>query len=298
MHNKHMKRKLQFAFRPSARFWRPVAALALLMAQPLAAQDASAPPSLAPAGRLAALDATTLSPAARTAVAASLARWQALGPLPEGRWLLVNIPAYQIRLYEGAAEQARWRAIIGKPKTPTPTFRGTANSVILNPWWEVPASIVAESVGRLVSRNPARARAQGYVREGQRYRQAPGPDNQLGRMKLDFRNAYSVGIHDTPSRQLFQREKRALSHGCIRVDDALGFAATLLGPPVSRDSLATFIDTSRETRTLPLAAPIPVIVGYFTAEVTAEGALVLHDDLYRQDARALAAGAADGECGP
>ncbi|WP_164155593.1 L,D-transpeptidase family protein [Sandarakinorhabdus rubra] len=237
-----------------------------------------------PAAQLQAVDTRALSPRARTAVAASLARWQALGPLPVGRWLLVNIPAYEIRLFDGAVEQARWRAIIGKPKTPTPTFRGVAGGVILNPWWEVPASIVAESVGRLVARNPRRAAAQGYVREGNRYRQRPGPDNQLGLMKLDFRNAYSVGIHDTPSRQLFEREKRALSHGCIRVDDALGFAATLLGPPASRDSLHTVVNTSRDTQTVPFAQPIPVFVGYFTAELGSDGSLLVHDDIYRKDA--------------
>jgi murein L,D-transpeptidase YcbB/YkuD len=305
VHNEHVKRNLHFPARPTARFGRPVALQALivlLLACPVAAQVPPAQPqpvmpqAITPAQRLAAIDTVTLGPAARLAVAASLERWQALGPLPQGRWLLVNIPAYEIRLYEGPAEQARWRAIVGKPKTPTPTFKGTANGVILNPWWDVPASIVAESVGRLMARNPRRAAAQGYVREGQRYRQAPGPDNQLGRMKLDFRNAHSVGIHDTPSRHLFQRERRALSHGCIRVDDALGFAATLLGPPVSRDSLKAVIDASRETRTLAFPQAIPVIVAYFTAEVAPDGTLVVHEDVYRKDSTAMAG--ITRECGP
>jgi murein L,D-transpeptidase YcbB/YkuD len=299
-----MNRILQLSQRPIALFWRSgvlasllasgVAAQLcwLLLARPAFAQQVeSSPPgvaSAAPADELAAIDMAALDIRTRTAVAASLARWQALGPLPRGRWLLVNIPAYEIRLFDGVVVQARWRAIIGKPKTPTPTFRGTANGVILNPWWEVPASIVAESVGRLVARNPKRAAAQGYVREGTRYRQAPGPDNQLGRIKLDFRNAHSVGIHDTPSRQLFARERRALSHGCIRVDDALGFAATLLGPPASRDSLTAVIETSRETRAIGFETPVPVIVGYFTAEVSPSGALVLHEDIYRMDTKSQA----------
>jgi murein L,D-transpeptidase YcbB/YkuD len=167
--------------------------------------------------------------------------------------------------------------------------------VILNPWWDVPASIVAESVGRLMARNPKKAAAQGYVRSGDRYRQRPGPDNQLGLMKLDFRNPYSVGIHDTPSRALFARDKRALSHGCIRVDDPFGFAATLLGPPVSRDSLLTVREQNPDTQRLPLAEPLPVIVGYFTAEVADDGSLRLFDDVYRRE-RPQAAAQLEGEC--
>ena len=272
---------MKVVLRPTAGFFRhAVAAWALLLAQAAHAQAGSGP-----AERLAALDPAALAPEARSAVAASLANWRALAPLPTGRWLLVNIPAYEISLYDGAVRQASWRAIVGKAKTPTPSFTGRASGVILNPWWEVPASIVAESVGRIVARNPKKAARDGYVRQGISYRQMPGPANQLGQMKLDFANAYSVGIHDTPSKALFEKEKRAFSHGCIRVDDPFGFAATLLGPPASRDSLKTVVDTSRETQRLAFAAPIPVIVGYFTADVGDDGQLRLFDDVY-QTARA------------
>jgi murein L,D-transpeptidase YcbB/YkuD len=118
-------------------------------------------------------------------------------------------------------------------------------------------------------------------------------------MKLDFRNAHSIGIHDTPTRELFARDRRALSHGCIRVDEPMRLAAALLGPPASPDSLQTFVDTSRETKTIPFEQPIPVIVGYFTAEVGANGALVLHGDLYRKDVKAEAlADASAAICSP
>jgi murein L,D-transpeptidase YcbB/YkuD len=254
-----------------------LALLACLALAPAGAQVAS------PAARLAAVDTSALDPQARTAVAASLARWQRLEPLPTGRWLLVNIPAFEISLYDGARRTGTWRAIVGKTKSPTPSFTGKANGVILNPWWEVPASIVAESVGRIVARNPKKAARDGYVKEGSRYRQKPGPANQLGQMKLDFVNAYSIGIHDTPSRQLFKKDKRTLSHGCIRVDDPFGFAAALLGPPQTRDSLASAAAASSDTQRLPFAQPIPVIVDYFTAEVADDGSLRLFDDVYRRN---------------
>ncbi len=284
----------------TVRFPCVVPLVAVLLA---ATPTRAAPDNLLPAERLAAVDMAPLDASARAKVAASLAQWQTLGqtlgqalPAPAaGRWLLVNIPAFEISLYDGAVRTGTWKAIVGKPKTPTPRFAGTVTGVILNPWWDVPASIVAESVGRLMARNPKKAAAQGYVRVGDRYRQRPGPDNQLGLMKLDFRNPYSVGIHDTPSRTLFARDKRALSHGCIRVDDPFGFAAALLGPPVSRDSLQTVREQNPDTQRLPLADPLPVIVGYFTAEVADDGSLRLFDDVYRRE-RPQAAGQLEGEC--
>jgi L,D-transpeptidase YcbB len=257
---------------------------------------ASAQPAASPAERLAAVDTAPLEAGVRLKVAASLARWQALPSPPAGRWLLVNIPAYEISLYDGQLRTGTWRAIVGKPKTPTPHFAGSVTGVILNPWWEVPKSIVAESVGRMVARNPKKAAAQGYIRDGDRYRQRPGPHNQLGLMKLDFRNPYSVGIHDTPSRPLFEKERRAFSHGCIRVDDPFAFAAALLGEPTSRDSLNTVRETNPDTQRLPLAEPLPVIVGYFTAEVAEDGTLRLFDDVYRLDRGNYGAAPAGDDC--
>lgn len=260
-----------------------------LMAQPAeppAAPPPTSPAPSSPAQRLAAIDTAALDAPARMKLAASLARWQALPSPPAGRWLLVNIPAYEISLYDGPVRTGTWRAIVGKPKTPSPRFQASVTGVILNPWWDVPKSIVKESVGRLLARSPRKAAAQGYVREGDRYRQRPGPHNQLGLLKLDFRNPYSVSVHDTPSRQLFKKQKRAFSHGSIRVDDPFGFAAALLGPPTSGDSLRTVGEINSDTQLLPLAEALPVVVGYFTAEVADNGTLRLFDDIYRLDSGA------------
>ncbi|OYX78665.1 MAG: hypothetical protein B7Y82_00305 [Sphingomonadales bacterium 32-65-25] len=284
--------------RPTAPNRRPITVLAALVGSlalsAAACAQPAAPPPASPAERLAAVDTAPLDVEVRLKVTASLARWQLLPAPSAGRWLLVNIPAFEISLYDGQLRTGTWRAIVGKPKTPTPRFAGSVTGVILNPWWEVPKSIVAESVGRLVARNPKKAATQGYVRDGDRYRQRPGPHNQLGLMKLDFPNPYSVGIHDTPSRQLFEKEKRAFSHGCIRVDDPFAFAAALLGEPTSRDSLNTVREINPDTQRLPLAEPLPVIVGYFTAEVADDGTLRLFDDVYRLDRGEAATGSATG----
>src|SRR3546814_1081190 len=114
-----------------------------------------------------------------------------------------------------------WQVIVGKTKTPTPVFAAQVTGVTFNPWWEIPESIVAESVGKLVRTRPAEAARRGYVVQDGRYRQRPGPQNALGRMKLMMPNPYSIYLHDTPAQSLFARDVRAFSHGCVREGGAL-----------------------------------------------------------------------------
>jgi L,D-transpeptidase YcbB len=217
-------------------------------------------------------------PGRRTQLLRNLERWRWM-PLDMGpRYLLVNAPGFELGLWEHGRKIGQWRVITGKPKTPTPVFSARVSGVIVNPWWDVPPSIVAESVGALVRRNPAEARRRGYVWGGGTYRQRPGPGNALGQMKLVMPNPYKVYLHDTPNKALFEQPVRAFSHGCIRVDQALGFAATLLGRPVDGE-----VKRGR-TITLPLSDPLPVYVTYFTADVGANGTVEFHDDIYGRDA--------------
>jgi L,D-transpeptidase YcbB len=215
----------------------------------------------------------------RIALLRNLERWRWM-PLDMGhRYLLVNAAGYELGLWENGRKVARWRVIVGKPKTPTPVFSARVTGVIVNPWWDVPPSIVAESVGALVRRNPAEARRRGYVWGGGRYRQRPGPGNALGQMKLVMPNPLKVYLHDTPNKALFEQPTRAFSHGCIRVDQALGLATTLLDRPVDGEV------RRGSTVTLPLGEPLPVYVAYFTADVGASGAVEFHEDIYGRDAR-------------
>jgi L,D-transpeptidase YcbB len=209
----------------------------------------------------------------------NLERWRWL-PLDMGhRYLLVNAAGFEVGLWEDGRRVARWRVIVGKPSTPTPVFSATVTGVTINPWWDVPPSIVAESVGRLTRRSPAEARRRGYVWGNGSYRQRPGPGNALGLMKLVMPNPYRVYLHDTPNKALFEQPVRAFSHGCIRVDKALTLAARLLGRPVDAEV------TRGATVTLPIADPLPVYVTYFTADVSEAGDVEYHGDIYGRDAR-------------
>ena len=168
----------------------------------------------------------------------------------------------------------------------------TVTGVTINPWWNVPCSIVDESIGKLVRDHPAEAARRGFVASRDAngklvVRQKPGPDNSLGQVKLEMPNPYSVFIHDTPSRTLFARDKRSYSHGCIRTEDPQGLATALLGK--DRTAEIGMLLLSRQSRTLPLKPPLPVYVVYLTAGVDPKsGRVVRYDDVYHRDGETAA----------
>ncbi|WP_299322904.1 L,D-transpeptidase family protein [Parasphingopyxis sp.] len=218
--------------------------------------------------------------ARRAIIATNLDRWRDLPARLGRRYLLVNVPAQEVVLWENGMPVQRWRAIVGRARTPTVSFSTEVTGVNLNPWWYIPQSIVRESVGRLVRTNPAEARRRGYVVSGGSYRQRPGPSNALGRMKLVMPNRHAIYLHDTPQRHLFAETERTFSHGCIRVQDAMDFAATLAG--MTRTELEAMA-ANGETRTLQLAEPVPVHITYFTAVPGEAGELSYLDDIYGRD---------------
>lgn len=239
---------------------------------------------------------TETDPVKRQKIARNLERWRwmpvSLGP----DYLLVNAAAFELTRWRGGKRVGRWPVIVGKAATPTPVFSALVTGVNINPWWTVPANIVRESVGGLIRRSPATARARGYVWSGGSIRQKPGPGNALGHMKLVMPNPYSVYLHDTPDRELFKREVRAFSHGCVRVGDALGLAESLLDGIRSRSQIDALV-ASRKTVTVGLDHSIPVYVAYFTAGANSEGSIGLFNDIYGRDQRIPAlASAGMGEC--
>ena len=221
-------------------------------------------------------------PARRATLALNMERWRWL-PQSLGRdYVLVNTAAFEVSLWRQDHRVAIWPIVAGKVKTPTPVFAASITGVIFNPWWDVPANIAPE-IARLVRRHPALMRQRGYVRMAGRYRQRPGPANSLGQMKLVMPNPFDVYLHDTPEKKLFAQDSRAFSHGCMRVANALGFAATLLQGAKTPDDITAIVATGKTT-TVPLAAPLPVYVTYFTATTLEDGALVLLPDVYGRDA--------------
>ena len=225
----------------------------------------------------------------RATLAANMDRWRWMPRALGQRYLLVNAASFEAMLWQEGKLVGRWEVIVGKTKSPTPIFGAQATGVVLNPWWEIPSSIAAESIASMVRRDPAGAAKRGYVYENGHYRQKPGANNALGRMKLVMPNPYNVYLHDTPSQGLFDRDVRAFSHGCVRVGDALGLASELLAPTGLWDrARVDAAVASGDTQTLSLAAPIPVYVAYFTAEPDDEGNMRYFPDIYKRDKAAIA----------
>jgi L,D-transpeptidase YcbB len=228
--------------------------------------------------------ATETDRARRQTIARNMERWRWMPRILGPDYVLVNAARFDAELWRGGRKVGTWRIIVGKKSTPTPVFDTRITGVVLNPWWEIPASIVRESVGALVRRNPAAARARGYVWSDGRYRQRPGPNNALGQMKLVMPNPYAVYMHDTPNKQLFDEQIRAFSHGCVRTDDAIGYAATLLEGVMTREQVDEIV-ASGVTTTINLTKPVPVYVAYFTATTNAAGGVDIHPDIYGRDGR-------------
>jgi murein L,D-transpeptidase YcbB/YkuD len=219
---------------------------------------------------------------------ANLERWRWMPRKLGQRYLLVNVPAFEVRLVDGGKVIGRHKIVVGKVSRPTPQFEALVQGVVLNPWWDIPPRIAAEGIGRQVRRNPAAMRARGYVLEKGRFRQRPGPTNALGQIKLVMPNPYNVYLHDTPSKELFDQHDRTFSHGCIRTEDAVGLGVSLLdNRSWSREAINQEIGKGA-TRTIPLATGVPVYVTYFTADVDVRGGVASYPDVYKRDSAVIA----------
>lgn len=227
--------------------------------------------------------ANTRDKAVADKVRVNLDRWRWLPRDLGQRYVIVNVPAFTVALVEDGHVVTRHRAVVGAPKTATPQLSAVATGVIFNPWWEVPQSISPEVRGK-----------KGYVavKNGDkvRYRQPPGPANSLGRMKVVMPNNYAIYLHDTPAKSLFKHDERAYSHGCIRTQDALGFARILLGNPQWDKEAIDKAVAAGKTVQADALTPTPVYITYFTAAAMKDNKGVLaYKDLYDRDTTVVTA---------
>ena len=232
----------------------------------------------------------------RALIRANMDRWRWLQRDLGAQYLLTNVPEFQLRLTVNNKIIRTYRTIVGKPgRTATPQLAEIVEGVIFNPTWTVPQSIVkGEGLGARALNNPAWARANGYkATQGANgyvsVVQQPGPNNSLGLMKLDMPNPHAIFLHDTPSRNLFNQDNRALSHGCIRTERALELAMTIaiLGQGATRDE-AVEISTSGEYTRVPVKKSMAVYITYFTMARDIGGELKTFNDIYGRDAPVLA----------
>ena len=228
-------------------------------------------------------------------IRANMDRWRWLAHDLGKQYLMTNIPEYELRLTVNDKIIRTYKTIVGKPgKTATPQLAETVENIVFNPTWTVPQSIVVgEGLGAKALANPAWARANGYkatkAADGTVYVvQQPGPNNSLGIVKIDMPNPHAIYLHDTPAKALFNTEKRAYSHGCIRTERALelGITLAILGGVDKDEAVAD--SASGEYTKVPLAKTMPVYITYFTMGRDINGQLRKFDDIYDRDAPVLA----------
>ena len=234
-----------------------------------------------------------------------------LHDLPE-QFIIVNIAGYTLYLVKG--QQITWttRVQVGKTYRKTPLFRSEINYLVFNPTWTVPPGILKADILPAAKRDPEAITRKGLkvlAADGSEVdpasvdwsqfksghipytlRQDPGPSNALGRVKLMFPNPYSVYLHDTPSQSMFERDERAFSSGCVRVERALELAERLLDDAQrwNTDSIGRVIDAGK-TQNVTLNTKIPVLLTYWTAWVDPDGIVNFRRDVYDRDAKWAAA---------
>ena len=205
--------------------------------------------------------------------------------------LVVNIPDFRLHVFEGDSEVFNMKIVVGATATHTVIFADTLTEVVMSPTWTVPMSITRKEILPALRKNPSYLRTHnmkiiGGTKTAPVIQQQPGPDNALGRVKFLFPNRFNIYMHDTPARGMFALEKRAFSHGCIRLAEPKRLADYLLRDdpewPPARIEKVMF--SGHET-TVALKQPRPVFVLYFTAWVDHEGVLNFRDDVYGHDKR-------------
>jgi murein L,D-transpeptidase YcbB/YkuD len=221
---------------------------------------------------------------------------------PDSEFLVVNIAGFKIYLVRRGEVVWRSRVQVGKTYRKTPIFTSTMSYVVLNPTWTVPPTILRQDYLPQLRRNSeylAQRNIDVLDRTGKPVEQAgidwssarslqyqlvqrPGPTNALGRVKFMFPNEYFVYLHDTPSRDLFDKESRAFSSGCIRVENPLDLADIVLGDKWPRARIDAAIADGR-TQTVILDKPIAVKLLYWTTEVDGTGRVSFFPDVYSRD---------------
>ncbi len=230
-------------------------------------------------------------------VAMEQARW-----LPDGlgdRFVFINQPAYRVYYHEHGAEQFSMRVVIGSKAHQTFFFQDQIQTVEFNPYWGVPQSIIVNEMLPHLRQDPSYLDRMGYEvavngravpsssvnwygsTQSISVRQPPSSDNALGDLKILFPNAHAIYMHDTPSKSFFQRDMRALSHGCVRLAEPRKMAAAVLG--TTEQDVDARISAGKNVAA-KVTANIPVYVAYFTAWPNKEGAVEYFDDVYGRDA--------------
>lgn len=248
-----------------------------------------------------------MTPAQRAGVLALNIQRLRLLPAELSTGIMVNIPAYSLVYYQNGNQVLASRVIVGRPDRKTPMMSSALNNVVVNPPWNVPPTLARKDILPKVWNDPGYLERHGYtVMRGWnskeaidpwqvdwatitpsnlpfRFQQAPGARNSLGRYKFNMPSSDAIYLHDTPNHNLFQRDARALSSGCVRVNKASELANMLLQDAGWNDARISGALKQGDTRYVNIRQNIPVNLYYLTAFVGADGRMQYRTDIYNYD---------------
>lgn len=236
-------------------------------------------------------------------------RWKKENEFPS-RYIRVNIPAYQLKLWDDNKIVRTHRVIVGAHKTKTPEFHAQLKTIVTNPYWHVPYSIASTEILYGARKDTAYFSKHNYklFKSGEevnpksvdwtkvtdksftyRVRQEGGGSNSLGRVKFLFPNKHSVFIHDTPGKYLFSNDMRAYSHGCVRLQDPFDLAKTVLqldGNEIESDTIDSRVRRGIQD-VFSIKSHIEVFIEYYTASGDSSGQIQFYPDVYDRDKKYL-----------
>lgn len=241
---------------------------------------------------------------------------------PEERYVLVNVPAFQLEAVERYQTVLRHRVIVGRNGRETPTLKATIRNLNFFPYWRVPDSVAQLDVfPRLVKEPDYLSKEHIRVISGDfngpeldptsidwsqadakriKLKQDPGPQNALGLVRIDMANEHGVYMHDTPMKPLFQQRARAFSAGCVRVQDVFELVEWLarFEPGWEQPGRAQAVLDQGMALDVPLSRPIPVYFAYITAWAEPDGRIEFRPDIYRRDGAVAMADVFDPDAPP
>jgi len=250
-------------------------------------------------------------------IAITIDRYKMLADTMPEKYIWVNIPSFSLKLMSHDTLILSSKVVVGKPKTRTPVLTSAVSEMITYPLWTIPASIIEKEILPGLKKDTAYLRKKGYSLlnskneevspdsvNWNKYKkiipykvvQGSGDDNALGVLKFNFNNNYSVYLHDTNQRSFFAFDSRALSHGCVRVQEWEKMAYYIMSnennlstntkvKPIPVDSLSHWLQV-KEKHSIPIRAKVPVFIRYFTCEAT-NGQINFFEDIYDEDKKMI-----------
>ncbi len=208
----------------------------------------------------------------------------------KGKFIMVNIPEFLLHVTENDKKIFDMVVVVGKEGHNTTLFTGNLNQVVFSPYWNVPESIVRKEIMPAIEKDPGYLASHNMEVNGDlgnglpAIRQLPGDQNSLGKVKFLFPNSFDIYFHDTPAKSLFAKDKRAFSHGCIRLSEPKKMATYLLqDDPIWTSQAIDEAMNAGEEKYVKLKKPVPVLITYYTSWVDEAGKLRFAEDIYGHD---------------